>query len=660
VDDRSAVACVIYAAKSTEDRHGSIPEQLDECRTVIAGDSGRRLVAEYRDEAFSAYRRNRGPGLISAMQHAEDLAAESGSAELWAQHSDRLARGDGRSARHAVEIALWALKRDIAVRTIQDPDTFRDLLYAVVTGQRNHEDSRRKGLAIAAGQRRAAARGHYIGHVVDGYRVAVAINERGVVTKRLTFDPERRPLFEMIFRMALRGESLTVIATAANQAGWPTARPALGMGTTWSRRRIHYILTNPRYAGLSVVVGEVVARGDWPAYITEHEHEGVRARLSRSKPLTKRRKFEKFLLAGLLICRECGATMHCVTGDERIDGTRGRRYECATRAKALQPSCSGRNMDATMLEIMLISNLRMYLLERPPEELQHGEDRPQTEACVSTTSVERERLLDAVLAQDDQGIDRALTTLFARTESVGLQRQVALSGRHARQLEVVGRFETWAEQQVFGDSKASHEQVPTLNRQLHVWFSKVSVVMDDTKVILATERRGESADAPAWGRVEARFDRKAWSRAAALRQMPHPRHAWWADAEIIGALQAWAQAHGRSPSYSEWRQGDSYRPTAYTVAVRFKQWTSALRIAGLNPRAEARYGRKRAWRDADIIDALTEWTASHDRAPLSEEWRFAAPEHPTWETVRSHFGGWRAGLEAAGVAGRRRRGTKTS
>src|SRR5207245_819780 len=102
-------------------------------------------VDEYQDEACSAFTGNRGPGLLQAMQHSEELARDGGLVELWAQHSDRLARGDGRSARHVVEIALWALKRGVVVRTVQDPDTFRDLLYAVVTGQRNNEDSRRKG-----------------------------------------------------------------------------------------------------------------------------------------------------------------------------------------------------------------------------------------------------------------------------------------------------------------------------------------------------------------------------------------------------------------------------------------------------------------------------------------------------------------------------------
>jgi hypothetical protein len=145
----AGVGCVVYAAKSTEDRRGSIAEQLRECREAIDGDPRRLFVAAYSDEAVSGYRRDRGPGLADALAHAEDLAAERGVAELWAQHSDRLARGDGRSARHTVELALWALKRDVRIRTLQDPDTFRDLLDAVVTGSattriRGGEASRRR------------------------------------------------------------------------------------------------------------------------------------------------------------------------------------------------------------------------------------------------------------------------------------------------------------------------------------------------------------------------------------------------------------------------------------------------------------------------------------------------------------------------------------
>src|SRR5207248_7101718 len=126
--------------------------------------------------------------LAEASRHTQELARD-GTVELWAQNSDRLARGDGRSARHAVEVALWALKNDVRVRTMQDPETFRDLLYAVVTGQRNHEDSRRKGLASAAGRRRAVERGDYTGAKPDGYMRVVEVDATGAVKKRLDVDP---------------------------------------------------------------------------------------------------------------------------------------------------------------------------------------------------------------------------------------------------------------------------------------------------------------------------------------------------------------------------------------------------------------------------------------------------------------------------------------
>jgi hypothetical protein len=90
VDAEAGIPCVIYGAKSTEDRRGSIPEQLRECREAIDADPLTRFVADYKDEAFSAYRRDRGPGLADATQHTEDLAAQHGIAELWAQ---RLATG---------------------------------------------------------------------------------------------------------------------------------------------------------------------------------------------------------------------------------------------------------------------------------------------------------------------------------------------------------------------------------------------------------------------------------------------------------------------------------------------------------------------------------------------------------------------------------------
>jgi DNA invertase Pin-like site-specific DNA recombinase len=310
VPDSHGVACVIYAAKSTEDRRGSIPGQLAECRAAIAAHPGRAVVAEYTDEAFSAFRRNRGPGLREAMTHAEELAEEGAVAELWVQHSDRLARGDGHSARHTVEIALWALKRDVKIHTLQDPDTFRDLLYAVVTGERNNEDSRRKALAAQAGRKRALARGEFIGHLPDGYCVAVDVDERSQVSKRMVRDPEREALIELIFRLALRGRTSGQIAASVNNAGWLTKPIARGSSPRpFDIERVYEVLRNSRYAALATWQGEVIARERWPAYISERQHERIKSQLSSARPHHSRRPLDTYLLAGLARCGACGGPL---------------------------------------------------------------------------------------------------------------------------------------------------------------------------------------------------------------------------------------------------------------------------------------------------------------------------------------------------------------
>jgi hypothetical protein len=63
----------LYAAKSTEDKRGSIPGQLKDARE-FAREQGLEVVAEYSEEDVSAYRGNRGPELAAALEHAERIA----------------------------------------------------------------------------------------------------------------------------------------------------------------------------------------------------------------------------------------------------------------------------------------------------------------------------------------------------------------------------------------------------------------------------------------------------------------------------------------------------------------------------------------------------------------------------------------------------------
>ena len=168
---------VVYAAKSTEDKHGSIPTQLADCLDMAARE-GWEVVGEFKDEGKSAYHGNRGPGLAAAKECAAQVAAEHGECVLVVQHSDRLARGDGVTADHLGEIYFWSRRLGIRLRSVQDDSNFDDVIRAVLIGERNTEDSRRKSMAVASGVKRRVEAGHQHGGPIPfGYRHALDRND---------------------------------------------------------------------------------------------------------------------------------------------------------------------------------------------------------------------------------------------------------------------------------------------------------------------------------------------------------------------------------------------------------------------------------------------------------------------------------------------------
>jgi DNA invertase Pin-like site-specific DNA recombinase len=224
--------CVIYAAKSTEDVRGSIATQLEDCRRAIEREGGRRAFAERSDESASAFRGSRGPGLVAAKRDATQFASRHGAAELWVQHSDRLARGDGLTADHLAEVYFEMRRAKVQVRSVEDDGTFTNPMLVAAIGERNREDSARKSLATRAGKRRRWKGGKVIGGPVhDGYKLAAELDEQGkpiterdgrVVYKRVT-DPERAPIIERILAMVEAGHSPGAVARSLNQDGLRTA-----------------------------------------------------------------------------------------------------------------------------------------------------------------------------------------------------------------------------------------------------------------------------------------------------------------------------------------------------------------------------------------------------------------------------------------------------
>ena len=77
------IYAVVYAAKSTKDKHLSIPEQLEDCREMAADpdiDGVWTIVSEFSDENSAAYTGNRGPGLAAAIDRRNGPPPSTASA----------------------------------------------------------------------------------------------------------------------------------------------------------------------------------------------------------------------------------------------------------------------------------------------------------------------------------------------------------------------------------------------------------------------------------------------------------------------------------------------------------------------------------------------------------------------------------------------------
>lgn len=415
----SAGVAVIYAAKSTTDVHESIPRQLVDCRQ-LAEREGREIIEEFSDENMSAWKGNRGDGLANAKVIAESAASEHGTCALIVQHTDRLARGDGKRATHLVELALWARRADVEILSVQDPQTCQGgLAFAAAMGDRNEADSSRKSAAVSSGLQGAARRGDWVGGILaDGYRV-IRRTEGPRVVRTILFDPDRKEIFDLLWDLARAGYSSAAIAGELQSRGYRTSpRKRNHRSRPFDSNRIRQVLDNPFYAGLSYLKGEYMGPGHWPAYVTPEDFERLR-RERRAKGNVDRRQVgrppEGYALARLASCGACGSPMTTETGRKpRADGTRSRRYVCSAR-KEHANDCSALPIDARPIDASVIDQLATVLGDvddiRAGIAAARGADRSRLEAeaaAASEEAIKTERGLEAMQAR--------ILTLYAAGE----------------------------------------------------------------------------------------------------------------------------------------------------------------------------------------------------------------------------------------------------
>jgi hypothetical protein len=353
----------------------------------MADRQGWEVRDEFYDEDASAWTGNRGPDLEAAQERAAALVAEDGSCVLLTQHPDRLARGNVTDAAHLVEYVIWARKTGVELCSVQAPDTFRDLIHAVLMGERNWEDSKRKSEAVGSGKRRAFERGEPGGgQAPDGFEVLRDVDERGSVRRTYRLQPERAPIIELIYELHELGWGRASIVRELNRRGLRTQA-----GRPWDPRSVDDKLTNPAYAGAIVwhrgePDQEINWNGQYPRLIEpERWRRLMAAREARDKARgsnrsPRGRNHSNHALARLARCLRCGEPMRPVTGTYRRkrDGGRRRTYLCAS-VHGQTGLCDQPSIDAEAVDAHVVAALERYLgnFERWREQIASSQESEQ-------------------------------------------------------------------------------------------------------------------------------------------------------------------------------------------------------------------------------------------------------------------------------------------
>jgi len=318
-------ACVLYAAKSTSDEHGSIRSQFERCREYAAR-NGWEIEGEYSDEAASAFKGSRGPGLRNAKALAAELATTRETV-LLVYASDRLARGDGRTAAHLVEYVVEATKAGYRIEAVTEHLGGKmALVLAALYGERAHADSQAKSVHTKAGKRRAAERGRRNGGPRPFGYTHRAVVVDGKPTSVLEHVPQEAEAVRSMFEDYARGASMSTIARTLNAAGVTTVR-----GNDWSQPVVGQVLRNPLYRGMVRYHGELFV-GQHEAIVSDELWFTVEAlrKTARRRGHAGGRppKGSHLLTNGLLRC-SCGEALRPRTEQKRY-GT-WEAYLCAGR-----------------------------------------------------------------------------------------------------------------------------------------------------------------------------------------------------------------------------------------------------------------------------------------------------------------------------------------
>jgi hypothetical protein len=175
-----------------------------------------------------------------------------------------------------VQLVLEAKARGIRLRSKEDDSSLESVLMAAAMGERNTEDSRRKGAAVSKGMARRLKDGKPIG----GHSFGLGRRRNQETDELETIpDPDKAPIVVRIYDEYLSGKTQQGIIKRLNAEGIPSMK-----GGKWHSSTLRGLLKNPVYAGL-VRDGDELIEGSFEAIIPRERWEDAqRLRRRKEKP----------------------------------------------------------------------------------------------------------------------------------------------------------------------------------------------------------------------------------------------------------------------------------------------------------------------------------------------------------------------------------------
>ncbi len=334
-----ARATAIYARISSDpdDTRLGVERQLADCRALAARKCW-TVVGEYVDNDISASGAKRRP---QYRQMLEDIkTGDLDAVIVWAD--DRLHR-QPKELEEFFEIIDAAGIKDLAtVSGDMDLSTDDGKLKARILGAVAANESAKLTRRIRRKHEELAEKGKLSG---GGHR------PYGFEEDRLTIRPDEAHIVKELASRVLSGDSLRSMCRDLDDRGLSTVT-----GAPWTPHVLRRMLMSGRISGQRQHLGEIVGPAEWQGIITPADTARLRSVLGDPRRRTNRSP-RRYLLAGMLRCSLCGATL---VARPKMDGRRA--YVCAKGPGFT--GCGGISTLADDLESLIVEAV-LYRLDTP-------------------------------------------------------------------------------------------------------------------------------------------------------------------------------------------------------------------------------------------------------------------------------------------------------